>query len=126
MNDPGTWQPSHRRSTITGEIQDSFTEVVVMPEVSGPPDDKPAPEPIESSRAEVVRELGAFLEDGPPWSMAVRLAALKYHWRMSDLSQREAAEKAGCALPTLNRTIRQVERYFQRRTGEKMEHPPHV
>jgi hypothetical protein len=120
MNEANTWKPSALPPGMA--FDDERQPVPVVEPVYF--DD--APESIESSRAEVVRELGAFLEDGPPWSMAVRLAALKYHWRMSDLSQREAAKKAGCALATLNRTIRQVERYFQRRTGEKMEHPPHV
>jgi hypothetical protein len=88
-------------------------------------DEATAPKPIESSRAEVVRELVAILKDGPPTGMSARLAALEYLWRMTDLSIRELALEADCGVATVARAIRNVERHFERRKQQKTERPPH-
>ena len=81
-----------------------------MPEIARP-NEEPAG---DTDRAEVLRKICDVLEDGRPNTMAARLAALKYHWRMSDLSLREAAKKAGCGVVTLLDARRKIENAFSR------------
>ena len=115
MNDPATWQPSHRRSEETGKIQDSFTDAVTMPEVYGTPDDVPAPEPDSGiDRVQLLREVFSVLETGEPHLMAARLEALKIIHRIGGLSIRDAAKKAGCSRTTLHRITRQMGHFLQR------------
>jgi hypothetical protein len=90
-----------------------------------PPESKSKLEPAEEGReahTELLREIFAILENGPPQTMAVRLAALKYHWRIGGFSLRESAVQANCSLTTMHRINREVERYFQRQELGKTEH----
>jgi hypothetical protein len=100
-----------------GDGADKRAVPVVMPVYH---DDAPIPEPIESSQAELLRRIFAILEDDNlRGSIAVRIAAIKYHWRLTGISQRVAARAAKCSAATLNRTIRDVKRFFRGRSTQK-------
>jgi len=120
MNDPGTWQPSHRRSEETGAILDrAFDDAgqpvpVVAPEVYGWPDDAPEPATNCLDRVQLLREVFTVLETGEPHLMAARLEALKIVHRIGGLSIRDAAKKAGCSRTTLHRITRQMGHSFKR------------
>jgi hypothetical protein len=118
----GTWQPSHRRSKETGEILSHWCEgESVVPAVM-PPDFADAPPPDDASRTdrvELFRRVITILEDGPARSMAVRLATLKYLWKIEGLSLRNAAKKANCNLSALFREMRRMKQILPLTVGKK-------
>jgi hypothetical protein len=102
-------QQQGKEGTMTAPYFDDNAEpvLVVMPVFH---DDKP--EPVESSRAETLRRIITILEDGPAHTMAARLEALKLVWGMSDLSIRQAAQKARCGPVTIFNARRRLEQFF--------------
>lgn len=119
MNDERTWSDAALPPGMAfeGDGADKRAVPVVMPVYH---DDAPIPEPIESSQAELLRRIFAILEDDNlRGSIAVRIAAIKYHWRLTGISQRVAARAAKCSAATLNRTIRDVKRFFRGRSTQK-------
>jgi hypothetical protein len=91
-----------------GNIED-----VAQPEVYGPLDDMPEPD-FDLDRVQLLREVFTVLETGEPHLMAARLEALKLVHRISGLSIRDAAKKAGCTRTTLHRITRRMGQVFQR------------
>jgi hypothetical protein len=131
MNEPRTWSDAALPPGMAFDDERQPVPVVDHPYFTRPghtsrTDDATAPEPIESSRAEVVRELIAILKNGPPSGMSARLAALEYHWRISDVSIRELATEAGRGVATVTRAIQKLERYLERRKHEKAERHAHL
>ncbi len=74
----------------------------------------PQPETNDLDRVQLLREVFTVLETGEPHLMAARLQALKIIHHISGLSIRDAAEIAGCSSTTMHRTVRRMERLFQR------------
>jgi hypothetical protein len=88
---------------------------VVMPVYH---DDAPEPEAASGDRAEIVRRVCDFLEDGPPRQMAARLEALKMHFRLSGSTLREAAVLARTSRNSVHRAVRKVGQLFGGKSAE--------
>jgi hypothetical protein len=80
-------------------------------------DDKP--EPVESSGAALLREIGNVLEDGPAHTMAARWESLKWRYGLSALSIRAAAQKAHCGPVTILNARRRLERFFSGKSKKR-------
>lgn len=130
MIDPSKWKPTHDRSQESGKMRNRCFEGEGEDEARGAPieyvsspdsyfgeapeDDSDLTFTGNRGDRDLLKKIFDILDDDPPETMAVRLNALKYRYRIGAPTLRESAKKARCGLATICRAVRKLEHLFKR------------